>query len=51
MDGPQVLQVVFLGQDEDYCVVAIAAAWVDLEERKTGLMTSSMTTTFHSSEG
>ena len=40
VDGPQVLQVVFLGQDEDYRVMAIAAAWVDLQERKTGLMTS-----------
>ena len=50
VDGPQVLQVVFLGQDEDHCVVAIAAAWVDLEERNTWLMTSSVTTIFHSSE-
>lgn len=51
VDGPQVLQVVFLGQDEDHSVVAIAAAWVHLENRDTWSLMSSVTTTFHSSEG
>ena len=32
MDRPQVLEVVLLGQDEDHCVVAIAATGVDLKK-------------------
>ena len=51
VDGPQVLQVVFLGQDEDHSVVTIAAAWMHLENRDTWSLMSSVTTTFHSSEG
>ena len=31
VDGPEILQTVFLGQDEHYCVVAVAAARVNLE--------------------
>ena len=31
VDGPQVLQVVFLGEDEHYCVVSVSAARMDLE--------------------
>ena len=30
MDGPQVLEVILLGQDEDHRVVAVAAAGVHL---------------------
>ena len=35
VDRPQVLQVVFLGKDENHSVVTISATWMDLEKWKS----------------
>ena len=33
MDGSQVLEIIFLGQDEDHSVVTVSATRMDLQEK------------------
>ena len=37
VDGPEVLKIVLLGQDEDDRVVSVSTAWVNLQQNRYGL--------------